>query len=92
MISGGPYLAMASFKASTQKSACIVLLNRQLRTLRVAKSMIATRYKNPFRTGTKVRGTPDLARALYHHLSQQVREDWMLGVRLAGSGSFLDRL
>lgn len=53
-ISGGPYVAMASFKVSTQKSACIVLLNRQLRTLRVAQSMIATRYKNPFRTGTKV--------------------------------------
>ena len=37
-------------------------------------------------------GTLDLVRALYHHLSQYVREDRMLGVRLAGSGSFVDRL
>lgn len=31
-----------------------MLLGRQLSTLRVVLSMMATRYKNPFRTGTKV--------------------------------------
>ena len=45
---------MASFRASTQKSACIVFDSPQLKTLRVAQSMMATRYRNPFRTGTNV--------------------------------------
>lgn len=54
MISGVPCLAIASFQASTQKSACIVFDNRQFSTLRVAQSIIATSYKNPFLTGTKV--------------------------------------
>ncbi len=47
MIPGLPYLAMASFRASTQKSASILLDKRQLKTLRLCQSMIATRYKNP---------------------------------------------
>ena len=54
MLSGGPKRAMASFKASTQKSACIVFDNRQLRTFRVAQSIIATRYRKPCFTGMKV--------------------------------------
>ena len=37
-----------------QKSACIVFDSRQFRTLRDAQSMIATRYRKPFLTGTKV--------------------------------------
>ena len=44
---------MVSICASTQKSECIVLDSRQLGTLRVAQSMIATKYRKPFRTGTK---------------------------------------
>lgn len=47
MISGLPYLAMASFRASTQKSASMLLDNRQDNTLRLYQSMIATKYKNP---------------------------------------------
>jgi hypothetical protein len=43
MISGLPYLAMASFKASAQKLASSVFDNRYASTLRVAQSMIATR-------------------------------------------------
>jgi len=43
MISGGPFFAMASFSASTQKSACIVFDSRQLSTLRVAQSMMAAK-------------------------------------------------
>ena len=39
MISGLPYLAMAAFKASTQKLASNVFESRQARTLRVAQSM-----------------------------------------------------
>jgi len=38
MISGLPYLARASFKASTQKLASSVFDNRQDSTLRVAQS------------------------------------------------------
>ena len=51
MISGGPNLAMASFSASTQKSASSVFYIRQARTLRVCQSMMATRYRNPLRIG-----------------------------------------
>jgi len=43
MISGGPYLVMASSKASLQKLASIVFDNRHDRTLRVVQSMMATR-------------------------------------------------
>ena len=51
MISGFPYFAMASFNASTQKLASRVFDSCHASTLRVAQSMIATRYKNPRRTG-----------------------------------------
>lgn len=37
-------------------------------------------------------GTPDLIGAVDLHLSQQIREDRMLGMRLAGSGAFVDCL
>lgn len=55
MISGGLWLAMASFRASPQKTACIVLLNRKLSTLCDAQLMIATRYRKPFLTGKTVK-------------------------------------
>ena len=51
MMSGAPYLAMASFSASTQKSASNVFDSRQARTLRVYQSMMATKYRNPRRIG-----------------------------------------
>lgn len=67
MISGVPQLAMASFKASSsadrrmrsnlprgQKLAPNVFESRQDNTLRVAQSMIATRYNNPCRIGIQV--------------------------------------
>ena len=37
-------------------------------------------------------GAPDLVGAVYRHLSQQVWEDRMLRMRLAGSGAFVDCL
>ena len=37
-------------------------------------------------------GAPDLVRLINLHLSQQIRIDWILGRRLAGSGAFVDRL
>lgn len=43
IISGLPYLARASFSASTQKLASSVLDNRHASTFRVAQSIIATR-------------------------------------------------
>jgi len=47
MISGLPYLVMASFKASTQNLASSVFESRHASTFRVAQSIMATRYKNP---------------------------------------------
>lgn len=52
MISGGPNLAMASFNASTQKSASSVFEMRQASTLRVCQSMMATRFRKPLRIGS----------------------------------------
>lgn len=51
IISGLPYRAIASSNASTQKLASNVLESRQVKTLRVAQSIIATKYKKPFLTG-----------------------------------------
>jgi hypothetical protein len=51
LISGLPYLGMASFNALTQKLVSSVFDSRYTSTLLVAQSMIATRYKNPRRTG-----------------------------------------
>ena len=51
MISGVQCLAMAALSASTQKLASSVFESRQASTLRVAQSMIATKYRNPRRTG-----------------------------------------
>ena len=51
MISGGPNLWMASFSASTQKSASSVFEMRQANTFRVNQSMMATRYRKPFLIG-----------------------------------------
>ena len=51
MISGGPKHWIASFSASTQKSASSVFEMRQASTLRVNQSMIATRYRKPRRIG-----------------------------------------
>ena len=64
IISGLPYRAIASSSASTiadrrlqsnlprgQKLASNVLESRQVKTLRVAQSIIATKYKKPFLTG-----------------------------------------
>ena len=51
MIPGAPKRWMASFSASTQKSASSVFEMRQARTLRVNQSMMATRYRKPRRIG-----------------------------------------
>ena len=52
-IPGEPCLAMASFEASMQNSACIAFESRQPGTLREARSTIAIGYGKPFSTGTK---------------------------------------
>jgi len=54
-ISGAPYRAIASVSASMQKSGVIVFATRNDRTLRLATSRIATRYKNPCAMGKYVR-------------------------------------
>ena len=46
-MSGLPWLAIASSRAATQKSASIVFDRRQASTLRLNQSMIATRYIQP---------------------------------------------
>ena len=53
-ISGVPCFAKASFSASTQNAAPILLESRQARTLRLNQSMIATRYRKPRRIGIYV--------------------------------------
>ena len=45
MISGGPNLRIASFRASTRKSTSNVLEMRQAKTLRADSFRVATRYK-----------------------------------------------
>ena len=61
-ISGAPYRSRASSKASTQNGASIVFDNLQDSTLRVAQSMMATKYKNPRCIGSaKSRGGEELA-------------------------------
>ena len=49
--SGLPYLANASCRASTQKSLSWVFDRRQESAVRVAQSMITTRYWKPRRIG-----------------------------------------
>ena len=46
-ISGLPYFASASSKASMQNSTSMVFDNRQANTFLLAQSMIATKYKKP---------------------------------------------
>ena len=46
-----PYLAIASSRASTQKSAVMLIETRWASTRRVAQSMMATRYTKPRRIG-----------------------------------------
>ena len=48
---GRPNRDKASSSASMQKSASMVLLSRQDRTLRLCQSMMATKYRNPRRIG-----------------------------------------
>jgi hypothetical protein len=46
-ISGAPYRAIAYSSASTKKSAVKLFEIRQLRTLRLYQSIMATRYMKP---------------------------------------------
>ena len=50
-ISGLPYFANASANASTQKSASMVLLRRQLSSFLECQSSTATKYMKPLRIG-----------------------------------------
>ena len=50
--------ASASFKASTQSSASMLLDSRQAKTLRLYQYMIATRYRKPRRIGIRHTSSP----------------------------------
>ena len=81
MISGLPYLAMASSSASTQKLASSVFDSRQASTLRVAQSMIAIRYREAvpkWNVGNVV--ASNMVGPRDRKLSQQIWPDLMLRV------------
>jgi hypothetical protein len=51
MTSGLPFRTITSSSSSMQKLASSVFESRQVKTLRIAQSMIATKYKKLFLTG-----------------------------------------
>ena len=90
-ISGVPCLASASFKASTQNSASMLLDSRHAKDLATV----------PVHDGNKVQEAPphwdigdvrapDLVRTVNHDVPQQIRPDFMLRVLFAGIGLLVD--
>jgi len=84
---------MASSSAATQKSASIVFDSREARTLRLAQSMLATRYKKP-RAHRDIRhiGTPDVIWPLDDEVAQQIGIDPVLRVWVGRAWLLIDRL
>ena len=75
-ISGGPYLASASFKASMQNPASMEFDSRQLSTFRLCQSMIATRYRNPRRMGMHVMSVHPLPGRVMRGMIPRGGPDW----------------